>query len=119
MGRILVLFLVALTVACSKGNRGEPTLKIQGTRDVTGVSFTNQEESALQDCDATVTDSTATKWVAVVPGRVEMNQRVTLDWSDFKADGRPLPAYLGRSRGVIVSCHVIGLNERRSGAAAR
>lgn len=92
----------------------ERLLKITVARSPRGISFTNQENSALSRCVAHVTDREGTVWVAQFPHDLVRLETAGTTWDDFKAAGQSMPGYIGRDRGVIIACDVEADRTRRS-----
>ena len=79
-------------------------------------SITNRESTAIRACDLYVDDTEGVRWSVDSTKTIAPLETASFDWSSFTAQGQPMPAYIGRDRGVYVSCLVTESNKRLSAA---
>jgi hypothetical protein len=97
-----VVLAFALSVACKSKPPSPEPLRVTGGGGPTGFSFTNLQ-GRLSQCVVGADDGSG-EWIAHVSADVAPSETVSLPWSDFKLNGQPLPAYLGRAALVTVNC---------------
>ena len=114
---ILMILLIGFLV--NTGTNGPPVLAVSAARGATTFALTNREDVTLSQCEATVLDQGDAEWVAEIPGVLVPSQTVAVAWSAFKANGQPMPGYIGRERKFFtVSCTFGDTNGRRSAGLA-
>jgi hypothetical protein len=106
----------ALLIGWCAGGKSEDLLKVSAGRGPTEITITNHEATALRDCKLHVEDSSGTSWVASVERDLDPSASVTVAWSDFWSNDQPMPGYIGRDRGVTISCDVSGAGGQRKSA---
>jgi hypothetical protein len=81
-----------------------------------GVWHHNRESSQIQNCELYVDDADGVRWSVERTESIAPLETVTFLWSSFTAQGQPMPAHIGRDRGVHVSCFVSESNKRLTAA---
>jgi len=102
---VSVLGFVAFVGWCASGPSAD-LLNASAGRGATTIQITNHESAPLRDCRLQVSDSAGTIWVAAIESDLPPSATATVTWSDFTSDGQPMPGYIGRDRGVTMSCDV-------------
>lgn len=107
--------ILALATLSEPTNAGVPLLSVSAAKGALNLSITNRETVTFSKCDVTLLDQGDAEWTANVPGTLAPSQTVTVNWSQFFANGQRMPAYVGQNRdNFIISCFVDNENRRRS-----
>ena len=96
----------------------EQLLNVTAAKGVVSCSITNRESTPIRACGLYVDDAEGVRWSVDSPRTIAPLETVSFDWSSFTAgpQKQPMPAYIGRDRGVYVSCFVMESNKRLSAA---
>jgi hypothetical protein len=123
VGTLALLALVALLQPSrpSSARNGGPVtnerlLNITAAKALLSCSITNRESSPISACELYVDDAQGQRWSVDSTKVIAPLETVAFDWSSFTAQGQPMPAHIGRGRGVYVSCLVTGSKERLTAA---
>ena len=92
-------------------------LQVTAGKGTSRLSITNRESTPIESCEVRLLDQGEAEWRAFVPGTIAPSQTVEVAWSEFRANGQPMPSYIGQNRrNFIISC-AVG-NEARSAGIA-
>lgn len=94
----------------------ERLLNFTAAKGSLSCSITNRESSPIRACTLHVKDAQGVEWSTESDGPIAPLETATFRWSSFMASGQPMPAEIGRGRGVHVSCLVTGSKERLTAA---
>jgi hypothetical protein len=103
----LLFTVVMQELARRRGPEPNLALKISATRNVEGLLITNDEDTAVDQCEAIVFDEGEKIWKASVARPVVQSETFQVSWSQFKSDNHTMPAHVGLKRPLFsISCVV-------------
>lgn len=118
LGVLLIGFMSSLmtpeTNTTPDGRQQRPN--ITAAKGALSCSFTNRESTPIRGCRMFVRDAQGVEWSVDGDRTIKPLETVVVRWSEFTANGQPMPGELGRQPGVYVSCLVTDINERLSAA---
>jgi hypothetical protein len=91
-------------------------LNITAAKGPLSCSITNRELAPIRTCELYVDDAQGVRWSVESTKVIAPLETATFEWSSFTSSGQQMAAYIGRDRGVHVSCLVTELNQRLTGA---
>jgi hypothetical protein len=124
LGGLLLLFALAAVFfrepkvrsGLDRPAASERLLNITAGKGPSACSITNRESTPIRACELYVQDAEGVRWSVERVSAIAPLETATFDWNSFTAQGQPMPGFVGRDRGVYVSCFVTGLDKRLTAA---